>query len=161
MGLPSRGRWELDSAARLAALKLRGVDHLDIWPGPQVIIDGLAARGKALDSMWNRRKCNPNRECRSRNRLEHEISFRSSRLADHGLDENNAHASITKTCDQVRHLAKLSFSPTVTTGALRFGCDKADGPVRISRVHAQGSARQIKYPVFRLILPRHCNLTIV
>src|SRR6188472_3172603 len=64
MGLPSRGRMELDSAARLAALGRRGLDHLDIRPGPQVIIDDSAVRGKALDSKWNRRKCNPNRECR-------------------------------------------------------------------------------------------------
>jgi hypothetical protein len=150
MGLPSRGQRcrrvsPRRETASLGASRLRGgrLDHLDIGPSPQVIIDGSAVRGKALDSRWNRRKCNPNRECRSRNGLEHGISFRSSRLAGHGLDENNAHVSITKTCDQVRQLSKLSFSPTVTTGALRFGCDKADGPVRISRVHAQGSARQI------------------
>jgi hypothetical protein len=37
-------------------------DHLDIRPSPLVIIDGSAARGKARDSKWNGRKCNPNRD---------------------------------------------------------------------------------------------------
>jgi hypothetical protein len=38
------------------------VARLDIRPGPQVIIDGSAVRGKARDSKWNGRKCNPNRD---------------------------------------------------------------------------------------------------
>ena len=115
------------------------MDHLDIGPDPQVIIDDLAARGKALDSKWNRRKCNPNRECRSRNRLEHEISFRRGRLADSRLDENNVHASINATIDEVGHLSKVSFITTVTTRTFRPGCDKADDAVRTGRVHAQRS----------------------
>jgi hypothetical protein len=105
MGLPSRGRVELDSAARLAALGRRGGDHLDIRPRPQVIIDDLAARGKALDSKWNRRKCNPNRECRSRNGLEREIRFRPGRLAESRPDENNVHASFDPTGDDVGHFS--------------------------------------------------------
>jgi hypothetical protein len=39
-------------------------DHLDIRPDRPLIIDDSAARGKARDSKWNGRKCNPNTECR-------------------------------------------------------------------------------------------------
>jgi hypothetical protein len=45
-------------------LRILAAERLDIRPGRQVIIDDLAARGKACDSKSNRRKCNPNMECR-------------------------------------------------------------------------------------------------
>lgn len=43
----------ISGAVRLAAPAKWGADHLDIWPSPQVIIDGLVAEGQARDSMWN------------------------------------------------------------------------------------------------------------
>jgi hypothetical protein len=61
-------------------------------PGPQVIIDGSAVRGKALDSKWNRRKCNPNRECGARKSPGIELLFIAIWLADDGPHENNVHA---------------------------------------------------------------------
>jgi hypothetical protein len=51
-------------------LWILAAERLDIRPGRQVIIDDLAARGKACDSKLNRRKCNPNMECRRSARAE-------------------------------------------------------------------------------------------
>jgi len=50
------------SAIWRSALGKRRADRLDIRPNPLVIIDGSVVRGKARDSKWNGRKCNPNRD---------------------------------------------------------------------------------------------------
>jgi len=77
-------------------------DRLDIRLTAQVIIDGLAARGKAPDSKWNRRKCNPNRECRSIERRIQGPGSRCFRLAGNWPREKNAHASYRDIRNQCR-----------------------------------------------------------
>ena len=84
-------------------------DHLDIRPSPQVIIDDLAAEGKARDSKWNRRKCNPNRECRRKSRSITAADDSRSRLAATSVRENNAHGLAAATLGDGTEMTRLRF----------------------------------------------------
>jgi hypothetical protein len=85
----------------------------------------------------------------------------SRQLAGDGPRENNVHDFVVETAEVITQLLEISFGLVMTSEVLAPGCDKTDDAMRIRRVHAERFARLIKYPDFRYILPKHCNLTIV
>src|SRR4051794_25149777 len=85
--------------------------------------------------------------------------FTPRQLAGDGPRENNVHASGHYDRRSGHELLEVSFSAVVTGEPSPAGCDKTDGAMRISPVHAQRFARLIKYPDCRFILPKPCNLT--